>query len=307
MSRFIHDQFAKDYLEELLSPLGEVTPARTIRGEQREIDVWFVPKEDMTVNRDNLGLLGHLAATASLFEPFRNPANPNEICNCLLKSLEVRGGFQRQTNRNKTQFNEDDLPKLWILTPTASERILEGFGAKPNETYGKGIYFFPLYFRTAFVVIHQLPETPETLWLRILGKGNVQQRAINELEALPLDHPLRANALELLFSLRVKLEETQENDQEDRDLIMRLSPLYLERLSQATESGIQQGLERGVQQGLQQGERLVVENLLKVRFGQLDDQLSAIIEPVLRLSPEEFTPLLLNLSREQLLERFGNN
>ncbi len=44
MTRFIHDQFAKDYLEELLSSLGEVKSARVVRGEVREIDVWFSPQ-----------------------------------------------------------------------------------------------------------------------------------------------------------------------------------------------------------------------------------------------------------------------
>jgi hypothetical protein len=32
--------------------------------------------------------------------------------------------------------------------------------------------------------------------------------------------------------------------------------------------------------------------------------LSAIIEPLLALPPEEFTPLLVQLSREELLARF---
>ncbi|WP_373525957.1 hypothetical protein [Nostoc sp.] len=48
----------------------------------------------------------------------------------------------------------------------------------------------------------------------------------------------------------------------------------------------------------------VVENLLKVRFGEIDNELQAIIEPLLKLSPEEFTPLLLQLSREELINRF---
>ena len=51
--------------------------------------------------------------------------------------------------------------------------------------------------------------------------------------------------------------------------------------------------------------RATIENLLRVRFGSLDDQLEAMIEPVLELAPEEFTPLLLQLSREELLVRFG--
>jgi hypothetical protein len=49
---------------------------------------------------------------------------------------------------------------------------------------------------------------------------------------------------------------------------------------------------------------LVVENLLKVRFGEIDNELQAIIEPLLSLPPEEFTPLLLQLSREELIHRF---
>ncbi len=151
------------------------------------------------------------------------------------------------------------------------------------------------------MVINQLPKTKETLWLRILGKGVVQEQAIDELEALPTEHPSRFEILELLRSLRAILELSQDLEQEDRDLIMRLSAIYEQRLAEATEQGVQQG----VQQGIQQGQRLFVEELLKVRFGALDEQLSAIIQPLLALPPEQLTRLLLQLSREELLARFG--
>ncbi|WP_375471317.1 hypothetical protein [uncultured Nostoc sp.] len=52
------------------------------------------------------------------------------------------------------------------------------------------------------------------------------------------------------------------------------------------------------------GNAIVVENLLEVRFGEIDNELQAIIEPLLLLPPEEFTPLLLQLSREELIHRF---
>jgi len=52
-------------------------------------------------------------------------------------------------------------------------------------------------------------------------------------------------------------------------------------------------------------DQFAVENLLQVRFGSLDIELQAIIEPVLALPPEEFTPLLMQLSREELIARFG--
>ncbi|MBE9226240.1 hypothetical protein IQ264_12475 [Phormidium sp. LEGE 05292] len=183
MTRFIHDQFAKDYLEKLLTPYGVVQAPRRVAGEVREIDVWFAPNSQPNSPPEDLGLLGRLATSISIFEPYRNAASDEEIGDCLLKILEVRGELRREAN--------------------------------------------------------------------------------------------------------------QVQDEEDRELIMRLAPLY------------QQDREQAMQQGVQEGERLVVENLLRVRFGSLDAELSSVIDRLLLLPPEEFTPLLLQLSREELLARFA--
>ncbi|MGH1396410.1 MAG: hypothetical protein ACRAVC_20615 [Trichormus sp.] len=296
MTRFIHDQFAKDYLEEILTPYGEVQAARRVAGEVREIDVYFIPKSQTNTIPETFGLLSQFTTTPALFEPFRNAASITEICDCLLKLLEVRGDLQRQANRNNTRLLEFNLPKLWILTPTASVSLLSGFGATPQAEELPGVYFLPEHLRTAIIAIHQLPVIPETLWLRIIGRGNVQKRAIDELESLNPDNIFRQAALELLYNLRQNLQLTQTQDEDDRELVMRLAPLY----QQDREQAIQEGEERGIQQG----ERLVVENLLKVRFGELDNELQAIIQPLLALKAEEFTPLLLQLSREELIARF---
>lgn len=64
-------------------------------------------------------------------------------------------------------------------------------------------------------------------------------------------------------------------------------------------------LEEATQQGRQAERRATIENLLLVRFGSLDDTLSAIIPQLLELPPEEFTRELLQLSREALLAKFG--
>lgn len=69
MTRFPHDRFAKQYLKELLSPLGEVETSRKVSGEVREIDVWFVPTPHAQVNSQVLGLLGRFAASPCLIEP----------------------------------------------------------------------------------------------------------------------------------------------------------------------------------------------------------------------------------------------
>jgi hypothetical protein len=50
----------------------------------------------------------------------------------------------------------------------------------------------------------------------------------------------------------------------------------------------------------------VVENLLKARFGSLDPDLCVIIDRILLLPVEEFTPLILNSSRTELIAHFSN-
>lgn len=78
----------------------------------------------------------------------------------------------------------------------------------------------------------------------------MQTQAITQLRALPEDNPFRLAALELLYNLKTILEARQELDRVDRELIMALSPLYLERLENAT------------QKGIQQEQRLMIESML---------------------------------------------
>lgn len=200
------------------------------------------------------------------------------------------------------------MPQLWILSPTVSDTMLAGFRAiSEPENWVNGVYFLGPSLKAAIIAIHQLPRTPETLWLRVLGKGNVQKQAVAELRELPSDNIFRLNALELLYNLRTILEVRQDIDREDRELIMELSPLYLQRLEDATEQGMQQGIQQGIQQGMQQGiqrtKRLMVEGLLQMKFGEIDEQLTQIIEPLILLEALEITRIIM-LDRTELLARF---
>ena len=315
MTRFIHDRFAKEYLEELLSPMGTVNVGRDVTSEVREIDVYFTPTNAIPEYSETLGLLGKMANTTAIFEPFRNPANVSEICSCLGKLLDVRGELERKFRRENTRYDDGELPKLWILMPTASKSLVDSFNAIPDtENWMQGIYFFGESLRTAIVAIHQLPETPETLWLRILGKGGVQQRAISQLSALATDDPLRIIALELLYRLQSNLvtDAPQELEPEERELIMTIAPLFQQEIQAARqqareeglEEGLEQGLERGLEQGLEQGlergrqeqQRLILENFLQVRFGELSPKMTVFLSPISKLQAAEFTVLLLAIS-----------
>ncbi|MFB2895467.1 hypothetical protein ACE1CI_21390 [Aerosakkonemataceae cyanobacterium BLCC-F50] len=308
MTKLIYDRFAKDYLKELLTLLGDVETSQDVPGKVPEIDVWFTPyPTERRGDAKVLGLLGQLASTSSIFEPFRNAVNPNEIRGCMSKLFDIQANIQRQRQWENSCFEEADLPWLWIFSPTVSPTILNGFNAEYKlNKWPSGVYFLGEYLKTGIVAIHELPCTEETLWLRLLGRENVQKQAIQEIGNLPANHPLRSNALLLLANLQATIQASQNIEIEDEELIMELSPLLLQWREEALLEGEERGFQQGLQRGARTERRTIIENFLRARFGDLDKELSGIIQPLLELSSEEFAVLLLQLSREELLARFGS-
>jgi hypothetical protein len=144
--------------------------------------------------------------------------------------------------------------------------------------------------RTSIVVVHHLPKTPDTVWFRILGKGKVQQEAIDEIEALPANSSYRDETLKLFVKLKVNLENRKDRELNETELMMRLadSPLFTEYMELAAAANFTS----------------VVKGIMVERFGFLDEELSAIVPNIIKLSPPEFTSLLMRLSREELIDRF---
>ncbi|MEQ8536078.1 MAG: hypothetical protein RIB93_01225 [Coleofasciculus sp. D1-CHI-01] len=91
----------------------------------------------------------------------------------------------------------------------------------------------------------------------------------------------------------LQANQDQKLDTEERELIMALAPLYRQQLDAA----LQRGMEQGLQQGIQQGQRLIIENLLQTRLGQLTPTVTALITPLSALPPQQLTPFLLQLSQ----------
>ncbi|MBU7587305.1 MAG: DUF4351 domain-containing protein, partial [Nostoc sp. TH1S01] len=89
--------------------------------------------------------------------------------------------------------------------------------------------------------------------------------------ALPTTHPFKRVTLELLYSLQQNLRINQNIETEDRELVMRLAPLY------------QEDRERARQEGVQQGEKQLILRQLNRRLGNIN---SSLIEQIQQLSIE---------------------
>ena len=135
MTRFPHDQFAKDFLESLLSPLGLVQTSLKISGEVREMDVFFTPDPNLAPASD-LGLLSQCASTAAVFEPYRSSIKVPQVRACMSKLFDLHNhlirvrkasAYAEAKRQNRPELEDDKLPMLWILTPTLSAELLEKY------------------------------------------------------------------------------------------------------------------------------------------------------------------------------------
>ncbi len=260
MSQFPHDDFVKEYLPELISNYGLVNSGKKIASQTKEIDVFFQPDNKVNNNSNQLGLLARLLRTTCLFEVYRNSVTVNQINECIGKLVDLTTLLGRESKKSKNQI---EAVNLWILTPTLSQKILNSFEARTQEDWEEGIYFLPSALSTGIIVVHQLPVNKDTLWLRMLGKGKVQELAIEELNALPKDNQYRDSVLELVSNLFTMLQLNQQKKQEltseDRQLVMKLSPIYTARLNEVR----------------QQEATLLIVRQLKRKIGELSPNLEA--------------------------------
>lgn len=100
----------------------------------------------------------------------------------------------------------------------------------------------------------------------------------------PINHPYQKATLELVYNLRANLRINQDLDQDDRELVMRLEPLYQQDRARA----IKEGKEEGKKEGQQEGEQRLVIRQLNRRFGEVD---TSLIERVRGLSIEKLEEL----------------
>jgi hypothetical protein len=104
--------------------------------------------------------------------------------------------------------------------------------------------------------------------------------------------------------LQPKIEIMEQVEQEERRILMALSQVYLEWEKQTKRLGIAEG----VDQGLQQERQETIENIIQLRFGEIDQDLQAIIPQWMNLDKTEYTRLLLQLaqlSKTELIQYFN--
>ena len=109
------------------------------------------------------------------------------------------------------------------------------------------------------------------------------------------DYPIKSVILEILYTLQRNLEVNREITQkEDRELIMRLAPLYQEEKARAKQEGRQEGR--------QEGEINLTLRLLTRKFGNLPPEIINQIQQLSLKKIETLAEMLLDFQNIQDLE-----
>jgi hypothetical protein len=225
---------------EILGALTEGNPqvriSPEIIGEAALVDVLFEP--DPHTSRAALGVLGNLLGTPCIIASLSSRPTPHEFRTCLGHWLrwqvESEGGIipvdetRVDDPDDDDDCNEEDVEdeaesidkRLLVIVPEMTVEQLESWGAKPSHPPLPGLYELPPIYGTMIVFTRELPQTHETLWLRLLGQDSIQRSAIEELIHLETNHPLRAAVLHPLQAWFHQLSESQGNP--ESELLMQL-------------------------------------------------------------------------------------
>lgn len=198
-SRTPHDHWTKDALALWLGALGDVQLDARIAGASRRGDVLFTEGKPARRRRTALGLLGKLAYGCVLFEPFRNPVTGWEVATCLVKSIEHTAQRMRAARRAKQKLSSVKPTVLCVITPSASAELKAELGLTLVSPDNPGLYRLAKFLHAFVIVVDELPCDASTLWLRLLGRGEVQRQAAEELRKLGATKPL----VDATFSLLV--------------------------------------------------------------------------------------------------------
>jgi Domain of unknown function (DUF4351) len=293
MSQFPHDEFAKDWLRILLCAFGNVEIERPVGSEVRAIDCWFSPTPNTTLPPE-IGILQGLATTETAFEFYRNPASADDLRTCLARLFGLFSEINRTHKAQKLpKLKPHLLPYQWLITPTFSATTLQNFGAIIDITLVEaGIYRLPTGNCTGIIIVHDLPITPDTLCLRVLGRDKVQAQALQEISALPTNSPYRKQALEIISALKTNLENSTKRSKPDEELLMSLltSPAHLEFVAKITE----QGEARGEARGQAEATRSITLHQLTKKFGSLPEVVKAQVAALPLDQAQSLTEALLD-------------
>jgi hypothetical protein len=288
--RFRYDQAAKQLARKLLEAFGETTTSEEVLADAQQIDIWHQPGEH-SGDRSRLGLFGRMTESACLLEPYHEPPDDDDVRDCIRKHLGFHHTRVLKARGATSSGAVVGLATCWIVSSGRPRSALPVFGFAPAQDWPRGVYDTLPGLRLKLAVLTELPREPETLLVRLMGRGAVLNHALQDLLALPRDSWERAAALPIFARLRFEMpEDPHDLTAEEEELAVTSQQLVEALQREAMEKGIEKGAANTISRLF---ERRLQRQLREDERARLDKRIEA-------LGPDRVSDIVLDQSADEL-------
>lgn len=204
MAQYKHDRFFKFYIQSLYRTKGATRKNIQIyNDEDLEIDLMFIGDlAKQGWKEQDLGLFDYLMQThpTVIVEHYSGYLEGVDVNDCitrknlywkserkgLIKAAKLALNLTSSQQLPKPEIANIDLnnPFTWILTVNCGSQIIQDCAAQVHPEFESGVYLLPDQWRMGIVTIEQLAETPEHLWLKMLGNRDSARKAFRAIDQL---------------------------------------------------------------------------------------------------------------------------
>jgi hypothetical protein len=238
------DQLAKQIGQKALGSFGTAVTQDAINPETQYADLRFEPDPARQAERERLGLLGRLAASACIIEAYSDAPSAEEFRACLTKHLtawqqRIRDARSESKKRSEPQPREESAASfLWIIAAGAPTTLLAKLKLERSADWPAGIYLLgDDVLRVGIVVASQLPRDRTTLLVRLMAAGALLPPAVKEVAALPPDAYERSVAEPILLQFQYMLGQSPTQDPNEQEFIMAMLKSWEEGKAEARAEG----------------------------------------------------------------------
>jgi hypothetical protein len=254
-----YDQFFKNAMRWCIEPEVKVELERAVHVPAQRIDLAY--GERSSVSALDLGLVGEMLALGpGMMEYFAQGLSPDDVKACVRKRLAY--DHERTLTAGQRREPAPPEPWLWILCTNQPREALQAYAAEPMAGWPPGFWQSAREPRMRFVLLSALPEIPETLLLRIFGRGKTLVRAMAQIDALPAEHVLRGRLKPALLAFENSIMQAQRGDMQT-----------YEEIRERYEAWHRSAIEEGRKEAL----RDVLIDYLTQRFGSVPESALARI------------------------------
>jgi hypothetical protein len=204
MAQYKHDRFFKFYIQSLYRSKGNTLKNIQIHNDEAlEIDLMFIGDlAKQGWQEQDLGLFDRLMQThpTVIIEHYSGYLEGVDVDDCITrknlywkyqrrelikaaKSAQNLTSSQQLLKAEIVQIDRNN-PFTWVLAVNCGKQILQDCAAQVYPELNLGVYILPNQLRMGIVIIEQLADKPEHLWLKMLGNRESARRAFRAIEQL---------------------------------------------------------------------------------------------------------------------------